>query len=159
MNRWITLIIILLAATTTFGQALTGTWVTTVTPPIEAGVPPFQLVFTFNADGTLLATGTGGELPALGNPCHGVWTANRVTYVCFDFDSSLQNVGMDKIRGVFDVTARTLTGRLDLTNFDPNGNEVFNACCATIAGTRLEVERLPEPDAMREKDVERFRRQ
>jgi hypothetical protein len=152
MNRWISLIIVFLATTATAfaaQPALTGTWLTTVTPPAESGVPPFQLVFTFGADGTLLATGTSGELPALGNPCHGVWdlagpARARVTYVCFDFDGSLQNTGRDKIRGSFDLTTSTLRGRLDLTNFDPQGNQVFSACCATVEGTRLEVEELQD---------------
>ena len=128
---------------------LTGTWITTVTPPADAGVPPFKLIFTFNDDGTLLATGTGGIAPALGNPCHGGWKADggaiALTYYCLDFDSGLQYTGMDKIRGsvTLDPAQRRLEGDLDLTNYDVNGNVVFSACCATVTGSRVQVERLP----------------
>ena len=34
---------------------LTGTWLTKVTPPPEAG-PPFQGIFAFTTDGILIAT-------------------------------------------------------------------------------------------------------
>ena len=96
-------------------QNLTGAWKTTITPPPESGAPPFKLLFTFTEDGNLLATGTGGDFPALGNPCHGVWTKTgertfALTYLCFDFDSSLQFTGTDKIRGT--VTINRTTGQL-----------------------------------------------
>ena len=127
---------------------LTGTWVTTVTPPADSGAPAFKLIFTFTDDGNLIATGTGGEFPALGNPCQGVWAGAgrngfRVTYLCLDFDSSLQPTGMDKIRGslTLDTAQGSLAGRLDLTNYDLNGNETFTACCAAVTGTRLQLER------------------
>lgn len=129
---------------------LTGTWVSTVTPPPESGVPAFKLIFTFGEDGNLIATGTGGQLPALGNPCQGVWAKAagggfRVTYLCLDFDQSLQPTGMDKIRGslVLDESRGQFSGRLDLTNYDPLGNETFSACCAAVEGRRLELERIP----------------
>jgi len=133
--------------------ALNGTWITTVTPPAEAGLPSFKLIFTFNADRNLIATGTAGELPALGNPCQGTWKSTgdnefTVTYVCLDFDGSLQNTGMDKLRGrlVIDDEKGTISGTLGLTNFDPDGHEVFSACCASVAGVRLEAESFSEAD-------------
>lgn len=133
-------------------QALTGTWTTTVTPPRASGVPPFKLNFTFTNDGNLIATGNGGgELPALGNPCQGVWAKTGrqkfgVTYLCLDFDSNLQFTGSDKIRGFvqLDRTSNRLRGSLDLTHFDTNDNQVFSACCAMVKGTRLQLEQLPE---------------
>ncbi|OLE54709.1 MAG: hypothetical protein AUG51_07070 [Acidobacteria bacterium 13_1_20CM_3_53_8] len=129
---------------------LTGTWTTTITPPSESGAPPFKLLFTFTGDGNLLATGTAGDFPALGNPCHGVWTRTgdhtfALTYLCLDFDSSLQFTGSDKIRGTLNIDNATgqLSGRLDLTHFDTNNNLIFNGCCATAQGTRLQIEQLP----------------
>jgi len=131
-------------------QDLTGAWKTTVTPPAESGVPPFKLLFTFTEDGNLLATGTGGDFPALGNPCHGVWarTGDRtfaLTYLCFDSDASLQFTGTDKIRGTVTINRTTgqLSGRLDLTHFDTSDNLIFSSCCATVKGTRLQIEPLP----------------
>ncbi len=131
-------------------QDLTGGWTTTATPPPESGAPSFKLLFTFTADGNLLATGTGGDFPALGNPCHGVWTKTgehtfAVTYLCLDFDSTLQFTGVDKIRGALKINKKTgqLTGQLDLTHYDPNDNLIFSACCAALQGSRLQVEQLP----------------
>jgi len=131
-------------------QDLTGGWTTRATPPPESGVPSFKLLFTFTADGNLLATGTGGDFPALGNPCHGLWTKTgdhtfAVTYLCFDFDSTLQFGGTDKIRGTLNIDKKTgqLTGQLDLTHYDPNDNLIFTACCASLQGSRLQVEQLP----------------
>ena len=130
-------------------RELAGTWTTTITPPPESGAPSFKLFFTFTAEGNLLATGTAGDFPALGNPCQGVWTKTgkgeyALTYLCLDFDGSLQFAGTDKIRGAVIVDSATgqLSGRLDLTHFDTNGNVVFDGCCATVQGIRLQVEPL-----------------
>ena len=142
------------------GPRLTGGWTTTATPPPESGAPSFKLLFTFTGDGNLLATGTGGDSPALGNPCHGVWTKTRgssiggqdreasvfaVTYVCLDFDSTLQFTGSDKIRGTVTINPNTgqLSGQLDLTHFDSSDNLIFSACCASLQGSRIQVEELP----------------
>jgi hypothetical protein len=65
----------------------------------------------------------------------------RVTYLCFDFDSALQPAGVDKITGTLSVDRRSrLTGQLKLTHYDNDGNEIFSACCAGVAGTKLHVE-------------------
>jgi hypothetical protein len=67
-----------------------------------------------------------------------------VTYLCFDFDPGLQQTGTDKIVGHITLdNAQKLNGSLSLTNYDLSGGEVFSACCATIAGARLPLERLP----------------
>jgi hypothetical protein len=139
------------AATPINGQkperGLVGTWVTTVAPPPEAEAPPFKLILSFLSDHNLIATGAGGEFPALGNPCLGTWARNNdneytITYVCLDFDANLQLTGMDKLTGK--VTPNdiggTLSGSIALTNFDAGGQEVFSACCANVGGERLEVE-------------------
>ena len=127
-------------------KGLVGTWVTTVAPPPEAEVPPFKLIFSFLADHNLIATGAGGEFPALGNPCLGTWaksgeTEYTITYVCLDFDAKLQLTGMDKLTGrVTPDDSGSLNGSIALTNFDADGQEVFTACCANVGGERLEVE-------------------
>ena len=126
-------------------QNFVGTWLTTVTPPAEAGVPPFTLLLTLHADGNLIASGTSGEFPALGNPCHGTWsgggTGIRAEYVCLDFDGSLQQTGMDRLTAMFSLDdKRQLTGKIGLTNYDVLGQVVFDACCASVAGQRIEVD-------------------
>jgi hypothetical protein len=140
-------ILILMSSAALAGQPqnFVGTWLTTVTPPAEAGAPPFTLIITLHADGNLLATGTAGEFPALGNPCHGTWagsaTGIEASYVCLDFDGSLQQTGMDRLRATFKLDEkRQLVGQIGLTNYDMLGQIVFDACCADVAGQRVEVD-------------------
>ncbi len=157
--RKIVLIITLLTAGSVFAATpkapaekgtLPGTWLTTVTPPPESGVPPFTLLFTFTSDHNLLATGTAGDFPALGNPCHGSWSLGStdgeyaLTYLCLDFDGNLQFTGMDRIVARLTVEGSDVSGRLRLTNYDPTGAETFSACCAGLTGSKLEVESLDE---------------
>ena len=56
--RSLAFILILMSSAALAGQpqAYVGTWLTTVTPPAEAGVPPFTLIITLHADGNLLAS-------------------------------------------------------------------------------------------------------
>jgi hypothetical protein len=145
--RSLTFILILMSSAALAGQPqnYVGTWLTTVTPPAEAGVPPFTLLLTLHADGNLLASGTSGEFPALGNPCHGSWSGSaagvRASYVCLDFDGSLQQTGMDRLNAMFNLDEkRGLTGKIGLANYDVLGQLVFDACCATIAGQKIEVD-------------------
>ncbi len=132
-------ILILMSSAALAGQPqnFVGTWLTTVTPPAEAGAPPF--------DGNLLASGTSGELPALGNPCHGTWTGSakgiEAAYVCLDFDGSLQQTGMDRLRATFKLDEkRQLVGQIGLTNYDVLGQIIFDACCAEVEGQRIEID-------------------
>ena len=149
--RSLTFILILMSSTAAFAgepQNFVGTWLTTVTPPAEAGAPPFTLLLTLYADGNLLASGTAGEFPALGNPCHGSWVNKgngaEATYVCLDFDGSLQQTGMDRLRVTFKLGEKQqLVGQIGLTNYDVLGQLVFDACCADIEGQRIEV-RTPQ---------------
>jgi len=141
-------------------QNFVGTWLTTVTPPAEAGAPPFTLLVTLSADGNLLASGTAGEFPALGNPCHGSWTAKgaeiEASYVCFDFDSSLQQTGMDRLRAKLSLNEKQqLVGKIGLTNYDVGGQLVFDACCASVEGQRIEVR---EPQSFESRMAERMMR-
>src|SRR5436305_6007378 len=145
--RSLSFILILMSCAALAGQpqSYVGTWLTTVTPPAEAGVPPFTLLLTLDADGNLLASGTSGEFPALGNPCHGSWSGNatgiRASYVCLDFDGTLQQTGMDRLTAAFNLDAkRGLGGKIGLANFDVLGQLVFDACCAAVEGQRIEVD-------------------
>src|SRR5256886_15683184 len=75
---------------------LTGTWLTKTTPPPD-GPPAFQGIFTFAGEGSLIATQSVGEFPALGNPQLGLWAKNpgnkrqfTLTYYGQDFDDHFQ---------------------------------------------------------------------
>lgn len=149
--RSLTFILILMSSAAAFAgqpQKFVGTWLTTVTPPAEAGAPPFTLLLTLYGDGNLLASGTAGEFPALGNPCHGSWVEREdgieAAYVCLDFDGALQQTGMDRLRAMFKLgDKQQLVGKIGLTNFDVLGQLVFDACCADVEGQRIEV-RTPQ---------------
>jgi len=123
---------------------LTGTWLTKTTPPPD-GPPAFQGIFTFAGDGSLIATQSGGEFPALGNPQLGLWAKNpgnkrqfTLTYYGQDFDDHFQFTDSYRVRGTVNLNASgaSFTGVLDITVYDPDGNEVFSDCCATFEGSR-----------------------
>ncbi len=123
---------------------LTGTWLTKTTPPPD-GPPGFQGIFTFAADGSLIATQAGGEFPALGNPQLGLWSKNpgnkrqfTLTYYGQDFDDHFQLTDSYRVRGTVNLNASgtSFTGVLDITVYDLDGNEVFSDCCATFDGSR-----------------------
>lgn len=123
---------------------LAGTWLTKLTPPPE-GPPPFQGIFTFIGDGSLIATQAGGEFPALGNPQLGLWARNpgnkrqfTLTYYGQDFDDHFQLTDSYRVRGTLNLNASgtSFTGTLDITVYDLDGNEVFSDCCAAFEGNR-----------------------
>jgi len=126
---------------------LTGTWLTKTTPPPD-GPPQFQGIFTFAGDGSLIATQSGGEFPALGNPQLGLWTKNTgnkrqftLTYYGQDFDDHLQFTDYYRVRGTvnLDASGASFTGTLDITVYDPDGNELFSDCCAAFEGNRAGI--------------------
>lgn len=123
---------------------LTGTWLTQITPPPEA-LPPFQGIFNFGADGTLVATQSGGEFPALGNPQLGSWSKDpsgkrqfTLTYYGQDFDQQFQLTDYYRVRGTVKLSSSgtSFTGSVDITVYDLDGNELFTDCCAAFEGTR-----------------------
>ena len=123
---------------------LTGTWLTKTTPPPD-GPPVFQGIFTFAGDGSLIATQSGGEFPALGNPQLGLWSKNpgnkrqfTLTYYGQDFDDHFQLTDSYRVRGTVNLNASgmSFTGVLDITVYDLDGNEVFSDCCAAFEGSR-----------------------
>lgn len=127
---------------------LAGTWLTRTTPPPE-GPPPFQGIFNFAGDGSLIATQAGGEFPALGNPQLGTWSKSpgnkrqfTLTYYGQDFDDHFQLTDSYRVRGTVKLNASgtSFTGILDITVYDLDGNEVFSDCCATFEGSRVGLE-------------------
>src|ERR1051326_3871610 len=117
--RSLIFILILMSSAALAGQPqnFVGTWLTTVTPPAEAGVPPFTLLLALHADGTPHSRRPSGESPAMGTPCLGAWSgsANAIeaAYICLDFDGSLQQTGMDRLRATFKLDEkRQLAGQI-----------------------------------------------
>ena len=125
-------------------QGLVGTWATRITPPPASGVPAFPGFFTFTADGNLVATQSGGEFPALGNPQIGLWeyaggTQFTITYFLQDFDAQFQQVASEEEHATVTVNAAgdQFTGVVDINVYDLDGHLLFSDCCATFEGKRL----------------------
>ena len=125
-------------------KALVGTWVTKITPPAESGVPAFPGFFTFNSDGNLIATQSGGEFPALGNPQIGLWTHAggrqfTITYFLQDFDDHFQQVASEEEHATITLNGNgdQFTGVVDINVYDLDGHLLFSDCCATFEGKRL----------------------
>ena len=142
-------------------KALVGTWATKLTPPPESGVPAFPGFFTFTSDGNLIATQSGGPVPALGNPQIGLWAHNggrqfTITYFVQDFDEhSFQQVASEEARATITLNdaGDRFTGIIGGDIFDLDGHLIVHLCCATFEGQRLAVKPLqlsgnnPEPEA------------
>jgi hypothetical protein len=142
-------------------QALAGTWATRITPPVESGVPAFPGFFTFTSDGNLIATQSGGEFPALGNPQIGLWeyaggSQFTITYFVQDFDEQFQQVASEEEHATITLNSAgdQFTGVVDINVYDLDGHLLFGDCCATFAGKRLSVkppqitsDHLVEPQA------------
>ena len=126
------------------GQTLVGTWATRITPPPASGVPAFPGFFTFTADGNLIATQSGGELPALGNPQIGLWAHAggpqfTLTYFLQDFDDHFQQVASEEEHATITLNSAgdQFTGMVDINVFDLDGHLLFSDCCASFEGKRL----------------------
>src|SRR5262245_12650075 len=130
---------------------LVGTWASMMTPPAYSGVPAFPGFFTFTADGNLIATQSGGALPALGNPQLGLWESNggrqfTITYFLQDFDSNFLQIGSEEEHASVTLNAAgdKFSGIIDANVYDLQGNVLFSACCAAFEGKRLAV-KPPKP--------------
>jgi len=130
---------------------LVGAWATKITPPAASGVPAFPGFFTFTSDGTLVATQSGGALPALGNPQLGLWQKDgarqfTITYFLQDFDSDFQQIGSEELHAAVSLNAAgdRFSGIVDVNVYDLDGTLLFSDCCATFEGKRLAV-KAPKP--------------
>lgn len=127
-------------------KTIAGAWATKVTPPPDSGEASFPGCYTFASDGNLIATQAGGAFPALGNPQLGLWEksgARQFTFTYFlqEFDDHFQLVDTAEVHALITLgpNGDQFTGSLDFSVFDLDGNLLFNGCCATIEGKRLEL--------------------
>jgi hypothetical protein len=156
-----TLVLLIAAGLTCHGQGVQGdthlgTWLLTVTPP--PGVPPFNLLLTFNAGGGTIATGQNDQLntpPFASNagPQMGTWQRGpsgtiNATFLSFVFapnggpgDAAFAIV---KIRATYEFPdADTMTGRGQLLFCDLNGENCFapgGTATAAVQGKKVQVE-------------------
>jgi hypothetical protein len=134
-----------MAAQTTDGQHLDGSWVTRNHVP---GEEPFSSVVTLHTDGTLEESVQPSTNPLVSD-AHGVWTriGNRtfaITVVYLRANAAGVFQGVTKVRAIFtlDPALNTGTGRFHADAFDPSGNLLFSFE-GTSDATRIRVELPP----------------
>ena len=130
------------------GQLLEGSWDAVVTPVVPTGVPPppsFHAYTTFSRGGGSF----GSDRTRPFSKQHGVWAHLGGNRFASTFKEDIFDA-MGNFEGILTVRVRTtLTGRdtyVGVANGerrDPNGNLILSAC-ATIRGTRIKVEPLPD---------------
>lgn len=139
----------------TFGQRIkelqeatfVGSWEGVFTPG-EGGPPPFRILFTFGAGGTVVATDAGPPNPHLASSEHGAWerVGNNVflvTYKQLFFDKDGNLDGLFKARVKFRLTrgGTEINGRVIVDLYDAKGNPLFSAE-GKINCTKIRVEPL-----------------
>ncbi len=145
---------------------LVGTWKVTISTS-TGGLPPFEALQTFNADGTMIETssllGQGEEGPA-----HGVWSGQgddfNSTFYLFIFDKeSGEHTGMVRVRTQMHLdTLDHLTAQTAVDLIAPDGSVTPNVDSGPFEATRLKVEPLLDPitvvksyyDALNAKDID-----
>ena len=134
---------------TVFGQPrrLVGTWLVDISES-DGGLPPFQALQTFHADGTFVETSSllgGGEE----GPAHGVWhrinnNNYALTFYLFVFDENGDAAGMVRVRAaVHLIDNDRLSGDTAVDFIEPDGTIIPDIDGGPFMGTRLRVEPTP----------------
>jgi hypothetical protein len=122
-------------------KALAGTWRIHIAQS-DSGLPPFNALHTFNADGLftetsdLLATATEG-------PAHGVWTGEKpefsLTFELFTFNPDRTPAGIIRVRNSIRLSQddQQLTARYAVDFIAPDGTVEATIDTGTYSGTRI----------------------
>lgn len=128
-------------------KAFTGSWEGVLTPE-EGGPPPFRIMFTFGADGTVIAVDSGPPNPQLATAELGAWerTGNNeftIIYKQLIFDSfgNLDSTFKGRVKFKLSRNGNEIQGIVKVNIYDATGNEVI-AGAGTIKCTRIRVEPL-----------------
>ena len=134
-----------IAAASTNGGTLVGSWVATVNVDPAIGVPPFKELYTFHNDGTLVMVDDNAPGPPFPfTPGHGVWKRSNGGYVykvvnlIYDPTTFLSN-GNTSILNNVKVDGDNFSGTGHGKFFGPDGVLLFEAD-ATIIGTRITID-------------------
>jgi hypothetical protein len=124
-----------------------GTWMVTVTPPAASGRPAFNALLTFAGGGAFIASTQNDHAIPNAGVQQGSWRRNgdgqiTSTELYFVYSPTGVAVGTVKVRATYSFSDRdNLTGSGQLQRCDLSGsNCVPLSGCATIQGTRVEVE-------------------
>jgi hypothetical protein len=131
-----------------------GSWQTTATVTSLQGIPPFPVLMTFNADGTMSQSRLY-YLPAFGvmtTSFHGAWKrvdGNQIATTSFSLaqgapgNAALNGAffGTEKVdfQPVMGSDGNSFTAQWTSTVFDPNGNQIMQNN-GTLSGVRIHVE-------------------
>ena len=135
-------------STESAGRArLVGTWKISVAES-ATGLPPFEALQTFNADGTMTETssllGKSQEGPA-----HGVWRREGdqylSTFYLFVFDENGDSAGMVRVRARIHLDGPDhLTAQTAVDFIEPDGTIIPDIDSGPFEGTRLKVEPIQQ---------------
>ena len=128
-------------------HALVGSWDVTLTLP---GLPPGRVLATFDGDGGTVESANAA--PALRGASHGAWERIEpnlfaVTRVFFRFNPQTgAYLGTQKVNATVRVApdGETFTAVSVSELRDPAGNVVLAGLRGTAAGTRIQVEQIPD---------------
>ena len=128
-------------------KAFTGSWEGVFTPE-EGGPPPFRILFTFGAGGTVVASDAGPPSPQNNSAEHGAWerTGNNeftIIYKQLLFNSAGELDGTFKGRVRFRLNRRgtEIIGVGKVNIYDAAGNEII-AGAGIVKCTKIKVESL-----------------
>ncbi|NOT60906.1 MAG: hypothetical protein HOP19_11870 [Acidobacteria bacterium] len=128
-------------------KAFAGSWEGVLTPE-DGGPPPFRILFTFGADGTVVVSDAGPPTPQNNTTEHGAWerTGDReftIVYKQFLFNAQGELDGSFKgrVRFKLDEFRKEITGVVKVDIYDPEGHSLI-AGTGTIKCTKIQIESL-----------------
>ena len=128
-------------------KAFAGSWEGVLTPE-EGGPPPFRILFTFGADGTVVVSDAGPPTPQNNSAEHGAWerTGNNeftIIYKQFLFTNTgdLDGTFKGRVRFRLNKHGNDINGVVKVNIYVAAGNEVI-AGAGTIKCTKIKVESL-----------------
>lgn len=128
-------------------KGFTGSWEGVLTPE-EGGPPPFQILFTFGADGTVVVSDAGPPTPQLNTAEHGAWerTGDREFTIIykqflFDADGNLSLTFKGRVKFKLNEAGTEISGPVKVDIYDLDGRTII-AGAGTVKCTKIRVEPL-----------------
>lgn len=128
-------------------KSFTGSWEGVLTPE-EGGPPPFRILFTFGADGTVVASDSGPPSPQLAATEHGAWERtgdNEFTIIykqlLFDAAGNLDSTFKGRIKFKLNQNTSEISGLVKVNIYTPTGETIIEGA-GTIKCTKIRVESL-----------------
>jgi hypothetical protein len=127
--------------------AFAGSWEGVITPE-EGGPPPFRILFTFGADGTVVVSDAGPPTPQNNTAEHGAWERTgdyefTVIYKQFLFNAvgDLDGAFKGRVKFKLDPVKMEISGPVKVDIYDPAGVNVLSGA-GTVKCAKIRVEPL-----------------